>query len=98
MRIDKPESWWRKKAEMEEGYEVTADGEMPTAPPIGPCIACAHVLPFAAWNDQFPAVGICAACLTLTLPNRGHCSHERGCDCTIDGVSWRVTDDKGRGE
>jgi hypothetical protein len=60
--------------------------------PVAPCIACAHVHELAAYDERSPWTGICRACLDLTAPNRGGCSHTRGCDCTQDGVSWRIRD------
>ncbi len=74
--------------------------EQPCAPmwhegdsvPVAACIACAHVLPMGAWDARSPWTGICAECLRLAAPNRGSCSHSRGCDCTQGGVSWRIRD------
>lgn len=66
--------------------------------PMGACVACAHILPMAAWDARFPGCGICAECLRLAAPNRGGCSHIRGCDCTQDGVSWRIRDAERAGE
>jgi hypothetical protein len=70
--------------------QESAPGDRPIIP-SGACIACAHVLPFAAWSGD-PPIGICQACMALTAPNRGSCSWERGCDCTQAGVSWRINE------
>lgn len=74
---------------------LTAPGDSvvdPNSTVVGTCLACAHVLPLAVWDARLLEIGVCAACLELMAPNRGGCSHTRGCDCTQDGVSWRIRD------
>ena len=78
----------------DNNFEGSDGGPLPAEPmpPVVPCIACAHILPLACWDERFRETGICAECLRLAAPNRGGCSHTRGCDCTQDGVSWRIRD------
>lgn len=48
--------------------------------PVGECLVCGHILPFAVWPSGHH-VGVCEGCRDAGAVRRGSCSDERGCLC-----------------